>query len=175
LGWQGRDHDCRPEGAETVDPSRLFPSDDETQFGDWVKAGALKIGDEVSTRESIESFGPRIAANDNEPLTVTDIVRDSRAARVYNFEVESLSGEITHNYFVGDEQAWVHNAEHKKGKRPSTAGKHDEGTARKGRDGFGGEKGDDRRKDYKNPKKGCKIPKPGDPKFIGPLLKLFGR
>ena len=36
-------------------------------------------------------------------------IRDSRAARVYNFEVESRSGESTHNYFVGDDAAWVHN------------------------------------------------------------------
>ena len=38
-------------GAAAVEPSRLFPSDDKTKFGDWVKAGALKIGDQVSTRE----------------------------------------------------------------------------------------------------------------------------
>jgi Pretoxin HINT domain len=104
-------------GAAAVDPSRLFPSDGKTPFGDWVNAGALKIGDKVSTRESIPEAnnntlpGPRlIASNDNQPLTVTEIVRDSRAARVYNFEVESRDGEITHNYFVGDDAAWVHNA-----------------------------------------------------------------
>jgi hypothetical protein len=80
-----------------------------------VKAGALKVGDQVSTRDSIPHAsgagrpGPRLAANDNQPLTVTEIIRDSRAARVYNFEVESRSGEITHNYFVGDDAAWVHN------------------------------------------------------------------
>jgi hypothetical protein len=95
-------------GQASVDPSRLFPSDDKTQFGDWVKAGALKAGDQVSTADSIENFGPRLA-NDNAPLTVTDIIRDSRAARVYNFEVESQNGEVTHNYFVGDDAAWVHN------------------------------------------------------------------
>jgi hypothetical protein len=58
-------------GQASVDPSRLFPSDDKTQFGDWVKAGALKIGDQVSTRDSIPQAsgttlpGPRLAANDN--------------------------------------------------------------------------------------------------------------
>jgi RHS repeat-associated protein len=98
-------------GSASVDPSRLFPSDGKTPFGDWVNAGALKAGDKVSTRDSIGQSGPRIetAANDNDPLTVTEIIRDSRAARVYNFEVESREGEITHNYFVGDEAAWVHN------------------------------------------------------------------
>jgi hypothetical protein len=57
----------------------------------------------------VQLAGPRIASNDNQPLTVTDIIRDSATARVYNFEVESRSGEVTHNYFVGDERAWVHN------------------------------------------------------------------
>jgi hypothetical protein len=99
-------------GSASVDPSRLFPSDGKTPFGDWVNAGALKAGDKVSTRDSIGQSGPRIetAANDNDPLTVTEIIRDSRAARVYNFEVESREGQITHNYFVGDDAAWVHNA-----------------------------------------------------------------
>jgi hypothetical protein len=99
-------------GGASVDPSLLFPSEDKTRFGDWVKAGALKIGDHVSSRDSVNEAGPRAktAANDNQPLTVTEIIRDSRAARVYNFEVESRSGEITHNYFVGDDAAWVHNA-----------------------------------------------------------------
>jgi hypothetical protein len=118
-------------GQASVDPSRLFPSDDKTQFGDWVKAGALKIGDQVSSRSSVTESGagrpgPRLAANDNgvpasglplkggadnQPLTVTEIIRDSRTARAYNFEVESRSGEITHNYFVGDDSAWVHNSD----------------------------------------------------------------
>lgn len=49
------------------------------------------------------------AANDNGSLTVANIVRGNRTARVYNFEVESRAGEITNNYFVGDAQAWVHN------------------------------------------------------------------
>jgi hypothetical protein len=108
-----------------IDPSRLFPTDDKTRFGDWVKAGALKLGDKVSTLSSVpdfvpddNAFGPRVAANDNgsdnaagnQPLTVTEILRDNTPTRVYNFEVESLSGEITHNYFVGEDQAWVHNA-----------------------------------------------------------------
>jgi hypothetical protein len=108
-----------------IDPSRLFPSDDKTRFGDWVKAGALKLGDKVSTLGSVPDFilednasGPRAAANDNgsdnaannQPLTVTEILRDNTPTRVYNFEVESRNGEITHNYFVGEDQAWVHNA-----------------------------------------------------------------
>jgi hypothetical protein len=101
-----------------VDPSRLFPSDEQTRFGDWVKAGALKVGDKVSTLGSVpdgvandNQFGPRVAANNNTPLTITDIVRDNAATRVYNFEVASGPDEITHNYFVGDNQAWVHNSE----------------------------------------------------------------
>jgi len=30
---------------------------------------------------------------------------------VYNLEVESRDGQITHNYFVGEEELWVHNAQ----------------------------------------------------------------
>jgi hypothetical protein len=75
-----------------IDPSRLFPSDDKTRFGDWVKASALKRGDKVSTLGSVPDFvpddnasGPRAAANDNrsgntannQPLTVTEILRDN--------------------------------------------------------------------------------------------------
>jgi hypothetical protein len=41
---------------------------------------------------------------------VTEILRDNTPTRVYNFEVASGAEEITHNYFVGDNQAWVHNS-----------------------------------------------------------------
>jgi hypothetical protein len=108
-----------------IDPSRLFPSEDKTRFGDWVKAGALKRGDKVSTLGSVpdsvpadNAIGPiasgPVAANDNvrtnAPLTVADILRDNQPSRVYNFEVESLRDQLTHNYFVGDDwQSWVHN------------------------------------------------------------------
>ncbi len=60
-----------------------------------------------------------VAANDNatlwrdlgnQPVTITSIRRDAHAKRVYNLEIESRPGEITHNYFVGDELVWVHNA-----------------------------------------------------------------
>jgi len=29
---------------------------------------------------------------------------------VYNLEIESRDGEVTHNYFVGENGLWVHNA-----------------------------------------------------------------
>ena len=29
--------------------------------------------------------------------------------RVYNLEVASLDGQITHNYFVGEDEVWTHN------------------------------------------------------------------
>ena len=101
--------------AATVVPARLFPSSGKTPFGEWVKAGALKQGDSVSTSTSmvktaVVKGGETLkAANDNGSLTVAEIVRGNRTARVYNLEVESRAGEITNNYFVGDAQAWVHN------------------------------------------------------------------
>jgi|GEM_PF-1606206 len=109
---------------------RLFPSEGKTSFGEWIKAGALKQGDKVSTAKSIaaksatpdgapngsanhnrtaEAGVTPPAANDNAPLVVSNILLNDHLARVYNFEVESRPGEITHNYLVGDEQAWVHN------------------------------------------------------------------
>lgn len=97
-------------------PARLFPSSGKTPFREWVKAGALKQGDSVLTSASmvktaIANGGEMLkAANDNGSLTVAEIVRGNRTARVYNFEVESRAGEITNNYLVGDAQAWVHNA-----------------------------------------------------------------
>ena len=30
--------------------------------------------------------------------------------RVYNLEVASLDGQITHNYFVGEDEVWTHNS-----------------------------------------------------------------
>ena len=69
--------------------------------------GALALDRAVTPREAA-ALG-LIAANDNQKLTVLDVVRDSAPTRVYNFEVESLPGEITHNYLVGDDAAWVHN------------------------------------------------------------------
>jgi len=169
---------------------RLFPSEGKTQFGEWIKAGALKQGDRVSTAKSIaaKSATPDGAAseatndnriddpqtlqpvaNDNAPLVVSNILLNDHLARVYNFEVESRPGEITHNYLVGDDEAWVHNAQHKKGKRKSTRHKHQKGQDRKKRDDFGGEKGDERRTNYRDPEKKCtRIPRPGDDDFIGP-------
>lgn len=85
--------------------ARLFPTEGRTGFGVWVKAGALKAGDRVSTRGSIEGAGE--AANDNASeaaaLTLRAIERDDRDQRVYNFSVQSLPGEVTHNYLVGEE------------------------------------------------------------------------
>lgn len=128
-------------GTPQVSGEALSPSVEATKFGDWVKAGALKSGDRISTAGSITKAGPRVekaandasvsavlkphtptdrvigkdeqttllADNDNQPLTVLDILRDPTPTRVYNFEVESLPGEITRNYLVGDDAAWVHN------------------------------------------------------------------
>lgn len=108
---------------------RLFPSEGKTRFGEWIKAGALKQGDTVSTPGSVSAnatalrpandnradaqsdrvFAPTQAANDNRQLVVSDILLSDHAARVYNFEVESFPGQETHNYLVGDLDAWVHN------------------------------------------------------------------
>ena len=103
-GWDGKvetlvaalDGDA---AAATVAPARLFPSSGKTPFGEWVKAGALKQGDSVSTSASmvktaIANGGEMLkAANDNGSLTVAEIVRGNRTARVYNFEVESRVGK----------------------------------------------------------------------------------
>ena len=96
------------------DLARLFPTEGETAFGTWVKAGALKLGDRVSTRGSVEGAREATndngtAANDNEALTLRSIERDDRDQRVYNFAVQSLPGEVTHNYLVGDAEWWTHN------------------------------------------------------------------
>jgi len=41
---------------------------------------------------------------------------------VYNLEIESRSGEITHNYFVGEDGVLVHNAAWKVGRRLRNGG-----------------------------------------------------
>ena len=78
--------------------------------------------------ETYERIAPGVlhltveAANDNEvngstasdpnntSLTLRAIERDDTVERVYNFAVQSLPGEITHNYLVGDRESWTHNA-----------------------------------------------------------------
>ena len=70
--------------------------------------------------ETYERIAPGVlhltveAANDNEvngstasdpnntSLTLRSIERDDAFTRVYNFAVQSLSGEVTHNYLVGE-------------------------------------------------------------------------
>ena len=83
----------------------------------------------MSTRGSVEG------ANDNEALTLRSIERDDADQRVYNFAVQSLPGEVTHNYLVGDAEWWTHNTftggafwdslkKWKKGSRISADGKY---------------------------------------------------
>ena len=206
--------------TSSLSTATLFLSNEKTPFGDWVKAGALKAGDTVSTLSSITSQGPTLqravklsAANDNavsekselkdqltvedlrrlgvkvpandnghlgnalfQKLTVTSTRNLQRAIRVYNLEIESRPGEITHNYLVGDELVWVHNAGHKKGKRPSTRGKHSKGDARRCLD-VGNEEGDKRRERYRNYTKPIppKPPRPGHEDFVGPVLPWWKR
>ena len=70
------------------------------------------------TAEDLKRLGVRVAANDNgalgavspKTLKVINTRQLSRAVRVYNLEIESRPGEITHNYLVGDQLVWVHNA-----------------------------------------------------------------
>ena len=81
----------------------LFPSDEKTKFGDWVKAGALKAGDELSIRGGVD-----LEAGDK-VVTVQSITKVDGPQRVYNLEVASLDGQITHNYFVGEDEIWTHN------------------------------------------------------------------
>ena len=69
------------------------------------------------TAEDLKRLGVRVAANDNgalgavspKTLKVINTRQLSRAVRVYNLEIESRPGEITHNYLVGDQLVWVHN------------------------------------------------------------------
>ncbi len=110
-----------PAGLEAYD---YFPSEETTKFGDWVKAGALKAGDQLSIRDGFPSvagqeFGTNSpareraqaggAAKTNQTLTVVSNTRDNTPTRVYNLEIESRPGEITHNYFVGSDGVLVHN------------------------------------------------------------------
>ena len=102
------------EGVALLDghaQSRLFPTEGTTPFGTWVKAGALKTGDTLSTRFSIETANDNdpVAAPAGAPLTLRSIQRDDTERRVYNFAVQSLNGELTHNYLVGDAEWWTHN------------------------------------------------------------------
>ena len=78
----------------------------------------------MSTRQSVE------AANDNEAVTLRSIERDDADRRVYNFAVQSLSGEVTHNYLVGDAEWWTHNSRSRRrsppnGYRDGTGKNHD--------------------------------------------------
>jgi len=109
-----------------------------------VKAGALKVGDQISTVASLSelrSSAPLARSGVNkisgdQAVTIKSITTDNTPHRVYNLEIESRDGEITHNYFVGEDEVWVHNAGHRK-KRPSTKGKHEKGDARCKRDQCG--------------------------------------
>ena len=98
------------------------------------------MGDKLSTLNSITSFGPTVEAaiargkdSANQPLTVTATNRHDRALRVYNLEVESRTGQITHNYLVGDDLVWVHNVDHELDLRPTTQCRHDYGKTKKTR------------------------------------------
>ena len=42
-------------------------------------------------------------------VTVQSITKVDGPQRVYNLEVASLDGQITHNYFVGEDEIWTHN------------------------------------------------------------------
>ncbi len=101
-----------------------FPTAHEaTQFGDWVKAGAIRAGDQLSTAGSITHLaeqgptllkaaainGEAVSSSSKLSLTVQNTRLIDRATRVYNLEINSRNGEITHNYLVGDDEIWVHN------------------------------------------------------------------
>ena len=91
--------------------------------------GALKAEDVISVRSGI-SDAPSVAgqglatsqtasprtdgkadalAEKHNFVTIKLITTDNSPHRVYNLEVESRDGEITHNYFVGEDELWVHN------------------------------------------------------------------
>ncbi|MEP3630907.1 MAG: hypothetical protein ABJN04_12985 [Hyphomicrobiales bacterium] len=61
-----------------------------------------KEGDELSIR------GGLVAGD--KAVTVKSITKIDGPTRVYNLEVVSLDGQITHNYFVGEDEIWTHNA-----------------------------------------------------------------
>ena len=68
--------------------------------GQW---DALKTGDQLSIRGGVD-----LVAGD-EVVTVKSITKVDGPTRVYNLEVASLDGQITHNYFVGEDEVWTHN------------------------------------------------------------------
>ena len=49
-------------------------------------------------------------------VTVQSITKVDGPQRVYNLEVASLDGQITHNYFVGEDEIWTHNTRLFRGK-----------------------------------------------------------
>ena len=63
-----------------------------------------KAGDQLSIRGGVD-----LVAGD-EVVTVKSITKVDGPQRVYNLEVASLDGQITHNYFVGEDEIWTHNA-----------------------------------------------------------------
>ena len=65
--------------------------------------GALKAGDEISIRKGVDDI------SGDQTVTIKSITTDNTPHRVYNLEVESRDGEITHNYFVGEDELWVYN------------------------------------------------------------------
>ena len=44
-------------------------------------------------------------------VTVQSITKVDGPQRVYNLEVASLDGQITHDYFVGEDEIWTHNVQ----------------------------------------------------------------
>ena len=62
-----------------------------------------KAGDELSIRGGVD-----LEAGDK-VVTVQSITKVDGPQRVYNLEVASLDGQITHNYFVGEDEFWTHN------------------------------------------------------------------
>ena len=62
-----------------------------------------KAGDELSIRGGVD-----LEAGDK-VVTVKSITKVDGPQRVYNLEVASLDGQITHNYFVGEDKIWTHN------------------------------------------------------------------
>ena len=86
-----------------LQPYDYFPSEESTKFGDWVKAGALKAGDQLSIHDGVDEV------SGDKTVTVISNTRDNTPTRVYNLEIESRPGEITHNYFVGSDGVLVHN------------------------------------------------------------------
>jgi hypothetical protein len=128
--------------------------------GDWKIVKNLKPGDKLRNVLNGRVDGARLLADpQNDLLTVVSLELDRSPRQVYNFEVEGLQ-----SYAVGSLGEWVHNNKyrddngkdinpnrdpppegHKTNKTPSNKPKHEAGDARRGRDQWGGEKGDKRR------------------------------